>query len=70
MAILTPLLTSALDRSAIFLTVLAGRTVKIGAVREVPGSNPGGPNQKLHRSITTTQTPTEGRTDLKVEIFI
>ena len=51
MAILTLLLTSALDRSAIFLTVLAGRTVKIGAVREVPGSNPGGPNQKIHRSI-------------------
>ena len=51
MTILAPLLTSALDRSAIFLTGLAGRTVKIGAVREVPGSNPGGPNQKLHRSI-------------------
>ena len=44
MAVLAPLLTSALDRSAIFLTVLAGRTVKIAAVREVPGSNPDGPH--------------------------
>ena len=51
MAIFTSVLTSALDRSATFLTVLAGRAVKIAAVREVPGSNPGGPNQKIHRSI-------------------
>ena len=51
MAILFPLLTSALDHSAIFLTDLAERTVKIVVVREVPGSNPGGPNQKLQRSL-------------------
>ena len=51
MAILTRLLNSALDRSAIVLTVLAGRTVKIAAVREVPSSNPGGPNQNIHRSF-------------------
>ena len=54
MAIFSSVLTSALDRSATFLTVLAGRTVKIAVVPEVPGSNPGGPNQKIHRSIEPT----------------
>ena len=56
MAIFSSTLSSALDRSATFLTVLAGRTVKIAADREVPGSNPGGPNQKLHRSIDEQET--------------
>ena len=58
MAIFSSVLTSASDRSATFLTVLAGRTVKIGAVREVPGSNPDGPHQKLHRSIRVNEKKT------------
>ena len=51
MAILAPILTSALDHSAIFLTDLAGRTVKNCRSPRGPRFEPGRPQTKIHRSI-------------------
>ena len=51
MAIFSPALTSALDHSATFLTVLAGRTVKNSGSPRGPRFEPGRPQTKIHRSI-------------------
>ena len=51
MAIFSPALTSALDHSATFLTVLAGRTVKNSGSPRGPRFEPGRPQPKIHRSI-------------------
>ena len=53
MAIFSSVLTSASDRSATFLTVLAGRTVKNCRSPRGPRFEPGRPQTKIHRSISS-----------------
>ena len=55
MAIFSPAVTSALDHSATFLTVLAGRTVKNCRSPRGPRFEPGRPQTKIHRSIAELQ---------------
>ena len=51
MAIFSSVLTSASDRSATFLTVLTGRTVKNRRSPRGPRFEPRRPQTKIHRSI-------------------